>query len=401
MSPCPEPSRSRLPRCALPCWVLPLLLAACQAGDRPEGNAADGHTVRIGLATAQTGALAPFDGPVVRGFKLRIEQLNRRGPTHYVLIEKNVRSDAAQTAIAAQELIDEGVSVLVLPCDADLAIAASSLAMEAKVPAFSTCSSTPTLPATAEGWLFSNAPGDNAQATASAQWAWDQGLRRAAIVQSPDSQYTTLPLYFAEVFGKLGGQVVGNIAYKAGQQNFSAEISRIKALDPAPEVIMTAAYEPDFPAFIRQLRAAGVTAQVIGSDGIDTPTVLGLGPAVDGVVYTTAGFAEPGDAYDRFLADYKARYGSASDTVFDAVGDDLAQVIDAAVRAAGPGSTSRQLRDAIANLADVPGATSPISYRGSDGMPIRQIALVRLDQGRRRLVGRVTPPAQLVPAPRF
>ncbi len=379
-----------------------LALGACTPQKQAADSAAAGPaTIKIGLATAQTGTLAPFDGPVVRGFKLGIEQLNATGPAKYELIEKNVRSDAAQTAIAAQELIDEGVSVLILPCDADLAIAASSLAAEAKVPAFSTCSSSPTLAATGQGWLFANVPGDNAQATASARWAYDQGFRNVCIVQSPDTQYTTMPLYFADVFTRLGGKLVGDIVYKTGQQNFAAEISRIKNLNPAPDVIMTSAYEPDFPAFIRQLRAAGVTAQVIGSDGIDTPTILGLGDAVNGLVYTTAGFAETGGPYAAFQKEYAARYGRASDTVFDAVGYDLSRVIAAAVAAAGARPTPGALRDAIADLTGVAGITSTIGYRGTDGMPQREVALVRIDQGKRSLVARLQPPADLIPPPRF
>ncbi len=380
------------------------ILAACSGSGGSAGADAtdrgDGP-VRIGLATAQTGALAPFDVPVVQGFKLGIEQLNAQGPTRYELVEKNVRSDAAQTAIAAQELIDAGVDLLVLPCDADLAIAAAALAAEAKVPAFSTCSSSPTLAASGQGWLFGNMPTDNAQATASAMWARDQGYANAVIVQSPDTQYTTLPLYFADVFAKLGGKVVGDVVYKTGQQNFAAEISRIKALVPAPDVIMTAAYEPDFPAFVRQLRAAGVQAQVIGSDGIDTPTILGLGSAVEGLVYTTAGVPEPGSAHETFLGAFRSRYNRDSDTVFDAVGYDLAQVVAAAVAATGGRPTPETLREAIADVEGVAGATSPITYRGTDGMPRRQIALVRIEQGQRHLVERLQPPADLVPAPRF
>lgn len=378
------------------------LLAACGAGENgTETTGADDDTIRIGLATAQTGTLAPFDVPVVQGFKLGIEQLNAAGPVRYELVEKNVRSDAAQTAIAAQELIDDGVDLLVLPCDADLAIAAAALAADAEVPAFSTCSSSPTLAASGQGWLFGNMPADNAQATASAVWAWEQGHRNAVIVQSPDTQYTTLPQYFATVFARLGGQVVGDVVYKTGQQNFAAEISRIKALVPAPDVIMTAAYEPDFPAFIRQLRAAGVTAQVIGSDGIDTPTLLGLGEAVEGVVYSTAGFPDPGSPLEAFLAEYERRYGRASDTIFDAVGYDLSRVVAAAAAAVDGPPTPSALREAIAGLDDVAGVTSTIGYRGTDGMPRRQIALVRIEGGRRHLAERLQPPAELIPPPRF
>jgi len=360
--------------------------------------------IKIGLATAQTGGLAAFDGPVVEGFYLAVEEINAAGgiggKTKIVLIEKDVRSDAAQTAIAAQELLDEGVAVLVTPCDADPSFAAAGLAGDAKVPAFSTCASSPTLPLMGGDYMFSNFPGDNIQATVSAQYARDKGYKVAYILYSPDSQYTMMPLYFSSVFTKLGGTLAGEGTYSMGQQDFSAEVTKIKSLSPKPDVIMTSAYEPDFPAFIRQLRAAGVDTPVIGSDGIDSPTTFSLGKPAEGVVFTTAGFPTPGSELEKFDAKYKAKYGKDSETVFNGIGYDLGKVIEAAVIKAG--STDPQaIRDAVAELVDVQGATSKITYKGTMGMPVRQVSLIRVTDGQRELLGQPSPDPALVPAPRM
>ena len=40
---------------------------------------------------------------------------------------------------------------------------------------------------------------------------------------------------------------------------------------------------------------------------IDSPTTFGLGPLVDGVVFTTAGFATEGSPLAAFNAKYKAK----------------------------------------------------------------------------------------------
>lgn len=66
------------------------------------------------------------------------------------------------------------------------------------------------------------------------------------------------------------------------------------------------------------------------------------------------------------------------------------------------GSTEAQpLRDAMANLEDVQGATSMITYKGTNGMPVRQVSLVRVNQGARELVSQPTPDPALIPAPRM
>lgn len=375
--------------------------ASLAAGFSIAGNAAE---LTIGVATAQTGGLAPYDGPVVEGFKIAIDEVNAAGGIggniKIKTIDKDVRSDAAQTSIAVQELVDEKVDVVILPCDADPAFAAAAIVNEAKIPAFSTCASSPTLPLMGGDYVFANFPGDNVQSTVSAKWAYEQGHRSTYLLYSPESQYTTLPLYFGDVMEKLGGSIVGKATYKLDQQDFSAEVTKIKSLSPQPDVIMTAAYEPNFPAFIKQLRAAGVTSQVIGSDGIDSPTTFSLGQAAEGVVFTTAGHATPGSELEKFNALYKSKTGNDSETVFNAIGYDLVKVIEAAVLAAGS-TDSVKLRDAIADLENVRGATSLITYKGTMGMPVREVSLVRVKSGERELVGQPAPDASLIPEPRM
>ncbi|MEQ8666835.1 MAG: ABC transporter substrate-binding protein [Rhodospirillales bacterium] len=367
-------------------------------------NPASAETLKIGMATGQTGGLAPYDGPAMEGFQIAVDEINAAGgiggKIKIETIAKDTRSDAAQTSIAAQELLDEGINILITPSDADPSFAAAALATDAKVPAFSPAASSPTLPLMGGDYMFANFPGDNVQATVSAEWAYGEGFRNAYILYSPDTQYTTLPLYFSDVWKELGGTVAGEGTYVIGQQDFSAEVTKIKSMNPPVDVIMTAAYEPDFPAFIRQLRSAGVTAQVIGSDGIDSPTTFSLGEAAEGVVFSTAGHATPGSALEAFNKKFKDTYGRDADTIFAAIGYDLMKVIEAGVLAAGS-TDSVAIRDAIANLENVQGVTSAITYKGTTGMPVRQVTLIRVKDGKRELVGQPSPTASLVPAPRM
>ncbi|WP_295811775.1 ABC transporter substrate-binding protein [uncultured Nitratireductor sp.] len=362
------------------------------------------ETLRVGVATAQTGALAPFDTPVIDGIHIAVDEINAAGgidgKIEIELLEKDVRSDAAQTSIATQELADEGVSVIVLPCDADPSLAAIGVVTEAQIPAISTCASSPTLPEIGGEYMFANFPGDNVQATVSAKWAYDEGHRTAYIIYSPDTQYTTMPLYFAEVFEKLGGEMLGEDTHTIGQQDFSAIATRIAALDPQPAVIMTSTYEPDFPSMLKALRAAGVESQMIGSDGIDSPTTFSLGAVAEGLVFTTAGHPTEGSPLEAFNEKFEEVHGEAPQTVFNGVGYDLVKVIEAAVIAADGSTDPQTLRDAIANLENVQGATSTITYKGTNGMPLREVSLIRVKDGERELIGQPTPDASLIPEPR-
>ena len=61
------------------------------------------ETLKIGLATAQTGGLAGYDGPVIEGLHIAVDEINAAGGNNMIelielieLIEKDVRSDAAR-----------------------------------------------------------------------------------------------------------------------------------------------------------------------------------------------------------------------------------------------------------------------------------------------------------------
>lgn len=381
------------------------LLASTMVAAATFAAPAFAETLKIGLATAQTGGLAGYDGPVIEGLHIAVDEINAAGGINgnimIELIEKDVRSDAAQTAIAVQELADEGVSVIVLPCDADPSLAAIGTITSAQIPAISTCASSPTLPMIGGDYMFANFPGDNVQATVSAEWAWGEGNKSAYIIYSPDSQYTTMPLYFGDVFKALGGELLGQDTHSIGQQDFSAIATRIAALDPQPDVIMTSSYEPDFPSMLKALRAAGVTSQMIGSDGIDSPTTFSLGDVGEGVVFTTAGYATEGSPLAEFNAKYEAATGSPSETVFNAVGYDLVTVVAEAVKAADGSTDPVAIRNAMAELENVRGATSLITYKGTNGMPVREVTLIRVKDGARELISQPSPTAELIPAPRM
>lgn len=354
----------------------------------------------IGGAISLTGSLAYSDVPAEKGMQLAIDEINAAGgiggKTKIVFKLKDSRSDPAQTSVAAQELIDDGVNILVTPCDADPSISAGQIAQQAGVAAFSTCASSPNLPLAVGDHMFMNFPADNVQATVSAKYAIDTGYKTAYILISPDTAYTQLPKYFKTVFEKLGGKVVAEDNFSMGQQDFSAQVTKIKSLNPAPDVIMTSAYEPDFPAFIKQLRAAGIKTPVIGSDGIDSPTTFALGDVADGVIFSTAGYASPGSPLEAFNKKYKAKFGSDPDTIYLAIGYDLVKVIEAAVLKAG--STDRTaIWQAVRQLENVQGATSTITYKGTTGVPIRQVVLIRINKGQREFVRQEAPDPALIP----
>jgi len=359
----------------------------------------------IGAAISKTGWDAPYDSPVMDGFAVAADEINAKGGIagKYkidVVIRDN-RSDNAQNAIVTQELVDKGVNLILAACDSSMVHATADIIVNAKIPAISTCSSSPTLPMSGHGYIFANAVTDNVQGAAQAEYAYGQGYRNAYLLRSPDIEYTQMPLYFKEAFEKLGGKVIGESIYQLNQPDFSAEVTKIKAMNPQPDVIVTSAFEPDWPAFMRQLRGAGVKIPMVCGDGIDSPTTFGLPKdLIEGVVFTSSGFAAPGSPMAAYQEKYKAKYGKAPESIMDALGYDLAKIIEAAVTKADS-VDPQKIRDALADLTDVQGATAVISYKGGNGTPTRPVNVLRIVDGARTLVSQKAPDPAIIPAPRL
>jgi branched-chain amino acid transport system substrate-binding protein len=363
---------------------------------------ASAETLSIGAPIAKTGWNAPYDSPVMDGLAVAFDELNASGGIagkFPIEIEtRDNRSDNAQNAIVTQELADLGVSLMIVTCDSSMVHAGAQIIVSMQIPAISTCSSSPTLPMTGNGYIFANAVTDNVQGAAQAEYAWGQGYRNAYLLRSPDIEYTQMPLYFADAFKKLGGTIVGESIYALSQPDFSAEVTKIKAMSPQPDVIVTSAFEPDFPAFIRQLRGAGVNIPLVVGDGIDSPTTFALGDIVEGVVFTSSGFAAPGSPMEAYQQKYLAKYGKAPESIMDALGYDLAKIIEAAVTAADSVEPAK-IRDALANLENVQGATATISYVGGNGTPTRPVMVIQIKDGKRTLVSSQAPDPAIIPPP--
>lgn len=367
------------------------------------GSKQNDSEIIIGVVTAQTGALASYDQPSLAGLRMAIDEINARGglggkyPAK--LMVRDTRSDTAATAAAAQEVLDAGAKIIITPCDADPSIVAGQITQPAGVPTLTFCGTAPVLPGAVGDMMFATYPTDNVQATALAKYAYETGLRKVYLLTSPDSTYTSgLPEYFASVFTKLGGVVVGKGSFAMNQPDFSVAVTTIRNLAEPPDLIMTAAYEPDFPAFIRQLRAAGVQIPVFGADALGTPTIAGLGELADGVVFTAAGCAAENAKLQEFNENFKRVSGHAPSSSYEVNGYEIGLLLNAAVGAA-QSNNGTAIRDALANLENFHAITGTITFRGTERIPVRSVALLRYQGGEARCVKTVTPAAAEIPAP--
>jgi branched-chain amino acid transport system substrate-binding protein len=363
---------------------------------------------KIGVNMALTGATAPYDQPALAGLKLAVAQINAKGgiagKSKIVLTIKNDRSDAGQAAADSQTLAAQGVNFMMLPGDPSVSIPAGTVAQSHHIPMMTCLASLPTQRKAIGPYFFGGESADNVVAAAEALWAVKHRIKTAYVMVGPDNAYTQFyPKYFATAFKKAGGKILGTDTWRSGTSDFSAQIQKIKSLNPQPKVIESSMYEPDLPAFIKQARAAGVKATFLQSDASDTPTIQQLGKLVNGLIFSTLGFPTPHSKLAAFYKTFKKHYGHVPPNVLSAVCYDSMNLIASAVAKAGTADPASVVKALNSIKHYKKGVLGPTTY--SKGFPLRPVAMQKWVWNAKKhkvqdhFLAFVTPTSKQVPTP--
>lgn len=382
--------------------ILTLVLTSFLAFGALSPAAAD--ELYIGCVLDFSGDTAFFDVPNYEGIKLAVEELNAAGGIggkyKIKLVAKDFRNDATDAVSMTKALLDEGAHVIIGPTSTMLAITVGKQARERKIPTVYPLASPPFITKEVGPYGFLVTFGDNVQAAVIAKYAAETGHKAAYTMPSPDDPYTDfIPKYFAQKFEELGGQIVGSTTWSFTQTEFTVEARKIKKHKPKPDMIMSPAFGPFYAGLLKSLRMAGVKTPYFGVDALDEPSALSLGSVTEGVVFPSPSFASPGNPMYILNEKYKKKYGKESTSQYPALGYDAIKVIEAAVLKAGS-TDGEAIREAMASLKDVQGATSKVTYAGSKfNVPIREVAICQMKGGKKTLVKYMKLKSEEIPQP--
>jgi branched-chain amino acid transport system substrate-binding protein len=176
-----------------------------------------------------------------------------------------------------------------------------------------------------------------------AEFLTKQGFKKFVVIHDTTDYGKGQNKYFSEFLKPTGGDIVGTFPVSPDQQDFTAELTKIKELKP--DLIFVGGLTPLGVRLRAQMDRVGVAAQLAGVSGIMTAGFLeGAGTAGEGTIsfhngapiskyphgqefldaYAKAGFREDPDAYGPFAY-------SATTLVMDAiekVGPDRKKVIE-------------------------------------------------------------------------
>jgi len=346
----------------------------------------------IGAVSARTGFMAAYDAPFMQGVTMYIAEANKKGGLlgkyPIKLIERDDASDPQKAAIAVAELLKkEKLNAFVSSAISPNAIAAGNMVAKKDLLIMHTIASQPTIPARAGAGSYLVMMSDAHMGGVYAKFARDDlKAKTAYIVTSDFDPYTEfLPLYFKDLFEKLGGKVIGQSSFAYDQQEFSKVVADIKKLPQEPDVIVAMPFDNDFPIFINQLRAGGVKSTYLGPDVLDQPSVKGLGKMVEGLYYVTMAAPSASAAAGNFVKAYEAEFGNADAYYPAMVGYSAMRLLAAAVDAAGS-TEPKAIRDAFGQLVNVETEIGTVTFKGVGKAPNLPVHIMRIEGGEGKYV---------------
>ncbi|MGC9444580.1 MAG: ABC transporter substrate-binding protein [Candidatus Methanospirareceae archaeon] len=377
-------------------------------GDRSarEDKAGAELPIKIGAIYNLAGAQSSLDTPSANGAQLAVKELNAQGGAReqeLQLVLYDGKTDPRTIADCARRLINtDQVCAIIGFSDTDMVLAAAPIAAEAKTVFITSGATSPKLPEAVPVYLFLACFGDNVQAAAGAEYAYEhRGLKTAYLLVDEDMEYTRLlAAYFKTRYTELGGAILLEDSFTGGTTNFSAQLAALTGLNPAPELLYIAAGPEVVGRIVKQFRDAGITQPIFGGDAYDTPELVWIaGAETSDVYFTTHALLDDDTGTERaraFIAAYQAEYSVAPENAFAALGYDTVMLLADAIYRAGSDEPEAILQ-ALQATKDWEGVTGSISYEQGSRIPTKGVTIVSVVNGTFTYSETVVP--EQVPAP--
>jgi branched-chain amino acid transport system substrate-binding protein len=357
--------------------VIAGLLSACQQ----QNGGAD--KVRIGVFMSTTGTTANFGISSVNGIKMAADEINAAGGINGKQVELLVqddRSDPSEAAtIVTKFVTQDQVHAVIGEVASSRSLAAAPIAQNAKIPMLTPSSTNPEV--TKKGdFIFRSCFIDPYQGAAIAQFAAKTlGAKTAAIMVDRKNDYSTgLEKVIDATFIKFGGKIVATQSYQEGDQDFNAQLTSLKGANP--EVIFVPGYYNDVGLIAKQARDKGIKVPLIGGDGWDSTQLYAIGgSALNGSYFTN--HYSPYDTdpkVQKFVNDYKARYGNLPDALAATAYDAAHIMFDAIKRSKSLNGSD--IRDALAATKDYPGVTGTVTFNEHRDA-VKPIVMIEIKDG--------------------
>jgi branched-chain amino acid transport system substrate-binding protein len=274
--------------------------------------------VKIGFNVPLTGFAAADGKSALEGAKLAVAQANAKGGIGGQKIELVIYDDQASPKEAvpvATKLVEKDKVVgAVSGSYSGSTRAAAAIFQQAKVPYVVSYAIHPEITLTGD-YMFRTAAMGEVQGRAGSMLVQNLGKKKVALITLKNDFGQALAAGFKEGAAKLGLQVVNEYEYGMQDRQFGALVSKVKSDNP--DVIYASGYYFTAGPLVSQLRAAGITAPIIGQEGYDSDKFIEIaGAAAEGTYLTTSLDRDSDSAATKsFIADFRKATGTNADMV--------------------------------------------------------------------------------------
>lgn len=307
------------------------------------------ETVKIGFHAPLTGAAAADGKSAKQGAELAVQQANAAGGIGGKKIELVVYDDEGKPENAipvANKLIGQDkVAMTVSGSYSGPTRAAAAAFQRAGMPYISAYAIHPDI-TRAGDFVFRTGMMGEVQGRAGAKLVGDTLKKtKVAIVAVNNDFGQALTAGFKEAAPKFGLEIVAERTFGMPDRQFGPLVTQIKADNP--EVIYAPGYFFNAGPLVAQLRAAGVTAVIIGQEGYDSQRFIEIaGKASEGVIVTTSLDRDSqAPATRAFIDNYEKQFKDRVDMVAASGFSALSVAIEGMKKAGRP--DGKAIRDAI------------------------------------------------------
>lgn len=375
------------------------LLAGCASGGNTDTGANGGDTIKIGVNYELSGAVATYGTNLNDGAQLAFEEINAAGGVlgkqFEPIVADNKSEDTEAANIATRLATRDKVVALLGPATSGNTKAASPAANQNKIPLISASATADDVTVDANGkvreYIFKTCFSDSFQGVMMAEFALgDLSTKNAAILGDTTSDYAVgLGRAFEETYTTGGGTIVSKEAYSAGDTDFRAVLTNIKADNP--EVIYVPGYYEEVGLIVRQARELGINAPILGGDGYESPKLTEIAGAESlNDVYYSSHYSTNDTAENvvAFNKAFEAKYSKQPDA-FNALGYDMVYFLKDAIERAGE-ADSEKLKVALEETDGFAGVTGVLSIDENHN-PVKSVTIIEMVDGNPTFLKKLDP----------
>ncbi len=323
------------------------------------------NEILIGEFASLTGSEATFGQSSHNGLMLAVEEVNGSGGVlgkQIKLITDDTQSKTQEVPTVVQKLINRDKVVAIIgEVASSRSKAGAPIAQQFKIPMITPASTNPEVTMIGD-YIFRVCFIDPFQATVMSKFAVNSmKVKKVALLVDQKNAYSTgLADNFKKVFPELGGEIIEEQKYSAGDKDFKAQLTSIKAKNP--EAIFIPGYYTDVNLISIQAREIGLTCPLFGSDGWESEKLTEgkAKDALEGSFFSTHVSADdPSPGIQNFIKKYQEKYSSKPDAKAF-LGYDAGMILFDAIKKAGD-TNGEKIKNELAKVKDYQGITGLIT----------------------------------------